>query len=130
MPNFVRVVVSRAPLAMLGSTGGYHDHGKRYPCETRDTKLCTTTALSSPIADCHRCAAACRPDDDDGGGLSSVLKCRCLPSWCRLRRTKLEVLLLLLLIGGVFYQQQEEAACNEQLEAQQALTENYMQSAA
>jgi hypothetical protein len=42
----------------------------------------------------------------------------------------LEVLLLLLLIGGVFYQQQEEAACNEQLETQQALTENYMQSAA
>ena len=68
-------------------------------------------------------------DDDDAGGLGSVLKCRCLPSWCRLRRTKLEVLLLLLLIGGCAYQQQQATAYIEQIETQEALAESYMQSA-
>ena len=57
------------------------------------------------------------------------LKCRCLPLWCRLRRTKLEALLILLLIGGSVYFQQQGASYIVQLEAQEALTESYMQSA-
>lgn len=58
-----------------------------------------------------------------------MLKCRCLPSWCRLRRTKLEVLLILFLIGGCVYQRQQEATYIAQLETQEALVESYMQSA-
>ena len=68
-------------------------------------------------------------DDDDGGGLRSLLKCRCLPSWCRLRRTKLEVLLVMMLIGGCAFQRQQEASYLERLETQEGLTEAYMRSA-
>lgn len=88
------------------------------------TQVCFLTAVAVSLL--MQCPCA---DDDDGAGLGSVLKCRCLPLWCRLRRTKLEVLLILLLIGGYVYHQQQEASYIEQLETHEELTESYMQSA-
>ena len=64
------------------------------------------------------------------GGLGSALKCRCLPSWMRLRRTKLEVLLILALVAGAYYQQTREAEVAEDMANQQALSDAFELSAA
>jgi hypothetical protein len=74
-------------------------------------------------------ARQCADDDDEGGGLDRLLKCRCLPS-CRSRHQgKFSLLLLLALAGGFFYEQQQEADWLTQLEEERALAESYEVSA-